>query len=82
MSPALILALLNGLLGAAPQILALFTQATSGKAVSMNDIAAVLNQYGIDRAVLAAQISQLEAAQGIGQTPATTGALSSKPPTA
>jgi len=65
-SPALLLALLQGLMGAAPQILALFTQATAGKPVSMDAVATVLNQYGIDRAVLAAQIAQLEAAANIG----------------
>jgi hypothetical protein len=64
----MILALLQGLLGAAPQILALFSQATSGKPVAMSDVAAILNQYGIDRAVLAAQIAQMEAAAGV--TPA------------
>lgn len=65
MSPALLLALLQGLLGAAPQILSLFQSATSGKPVSMDQVATVLNQYGIDRAVLAAQIAQAEAAAGI-----------------
>jgi hypothetical protein len=66
-SPALLLALLQGLLGAAPQILALFNQASAGKPVTMDTVATVLNQYGIDRAVLAAQIAQLEAAAGIAQ---------------
>jgi hypothetical protein len=74
-SPALLLALLQGLMGAAPQILALFTQASGGKPVSMDAVATVLNQYGIDRAVLAAQIAQLEAQQGIGGTAAQSGAL-------
>jgi hypothetical protein len=64
-SPALLLALLQGLLGAAPQILALFNQATSGKVITMDAVSTVLNQYGIDRAVLAAQIAQLEAAAGL-----------------
>jgi len=67
-SPALLLALLQGLLGAAPQILALFNQATAGKPVPIDAVATILNQYGIDRAVLAAQIAQLEAAAGIGST--------------
>lgn len=67
MSPVLLLALLQGLLGAAPQILALFNQATSGKPVTMDQVATVLNQYGIDRAVLAAQIAQAEAVAGIPQ---------------
>jgi hypothetical protein len=71
-SPALLLALLQGLMGAAPQILALFTQATAGKPVSMDAVATVLNQYGIDRAVLAAQIAQLEAAANIGPGSAAT----------
>jgi hypothetical protein len=70
-SPALLLALLQGLLGAAPQILALFQTATAGKPVTMDQVSTVLNQYGIDRAVLAAQIAQAEAAAGIGTaTPA------------
>lgn len=69
MSPALLFALLQGFLGAAPQLLALYQQATGGKPVTMDQVATVLNTYGIDRAVFAAQISQLEAAAGIPGTP-------------
>jgi hypothetical protein len=61
MSPAMILAILQGVLGAAPQLLALFNQATSGQPVSSTDVAAVLSQYGIDRAVFAAAIDKAEA---------------------
>lgn len=64
MTPAMILAILQGVLGAAPQLLALFSQATAGTPVSHSDVAAVLSQYGLDRAVFAAAIAKAEAAQG------------------
>lgn len=60
MSPALILALLNGVLGAAPQLLALFNRATSGEAVSPAEVQAVLTQYGIDRDALVSAIADAE----------------------
>lgn len=62
MTPIAILALLEGLLGAAPQVLALYNQATSGKPVSADQVSAVLTQYGVDRAVFAAAIAKAEAA--------------------
>jgi hypothetical protein len=62
MTAAMILEILTGLLGAAPQLLALFNQATSGKAVAASDVSAILSQYGVDRAVLSALIAQREAA--------------------
>ena len=65
MTPAAILAILEGLLGAAPSILALFQQATSGKPVSSDQVSAVLSQYGVDRAVFAAAIAKAEAAQAL-----------------
>lgn len=65
MTPAMILALIEGLLGAAPQLLALFTRATAGTPVSVADVSSILSQYGIDRAVFAAAIAKAEAAAGI-----------------
>jgi hypothetical protein len=56
MSPTIILTILQALLGAAPQILALFQQATAGTPVSEAQVDAVLNQYGVDRAALIAAI--------------------------
>lgn len=61
MSPTLILTILQALLGAAPQILALFQQATSGTPVTEAQIEAVLTQYGIDRAALVAAIAASQA---------------------
>jgi hypothetical protein len=74
MTPAVILAILQGLLGAAPEILALFQQATAGSQVSATQINSVLSKYGIDRAVFAAAIAQAEAAKGIGQNAGSAGA--------
>jgi hypothetical protein len=67
MTPAMILAILEGVLGAAPQLLALFQQATAGKAVSATQVSQVLTAYGIDRAVFAAAIAKAEADAGMGQ---------------
>lgn len=82
MTPAMILAILQGLLGAAPALLALFQQASSGGAVSATQVNQVLSQYGIDRAVFAAAIAQAEANKGIGQVsgsaPVTTGQLNNQ----
>lgn len=64
MDPLTILALLNGILGAAPQLLALFQRAQSGTPVSTADVHAVLTQYGIDRAVFAAAIAKAETDAG------------------
>lgn len=61
MTPGVILAILQGLLGAAPEILALFQQATAGTPVSATQVQSVLSQYGVDRAVFAAAIAQAEA---------------------
>jgi hypothetical protein len=66
MDPLTILALLNGILGAAPQLLALFNRATSGTPVSNTEVQAVLSQYGIDRAVFAAAIAKAEADASVG----------------
>ncbi len=70
MTPAMILAILEGVLGAAPQLLALFQQATSGTPVSATQVAAILSQYGIDRAVFAASIAKTEADQAALAKPA------------
>lgn len=56
MTPAMILALLSGLLQAAPEVMALFQKASSGGAVSQSDVQAVLNQYGLAHAQLDADI--------------------------
>lgn len=61
MSAELILALLNGVLGAAPELLALFQKANTGGTVAATDVTAVLSKYGIDRAVFAAAIAAAEA---------------------
>jgi hypothetical protein len=69
MTPAAILEILTGLLGAAPQLLALFHQASGGQAVSASDVSAVLTQYGIDRAILVADIATADATAGGGPSP-------------
>jgi hypothetical protein len=53
----MILALLSGLLQAAPEVMALFQKASSGGAVSQSDIQAVLAQYGIAHSQLDADIA-------------------------
>lgn len=60
MTPAMILAILQGVLGAAPQLLALFQRAQSGQAVSAADVQAVLAQYQLDRDALVAAIAAAE----------------------
>lgn len=71
----MILAILQGLLGAAPSILALFNQASAGSPVSVSQVSAVLSQYGIDRAVFAAAIAKAEADAGSGQQTIAVGTL-------
>jgi hypothetical protein len=63
MSATVILAILQAVLGAAPQLLALFDQAKSGTPVSAADVAAVLSQFNIDNAAFTAAIAAAEAAQ-------------------
>ena len=63
MTPAAILALLEGVLGAAPALLSLYQQAVGGKAVTQSQVSQVLSTYGVDRAVFAAAIAQAEAVQ-------------------
>jgi hypothetical protein len=67
MTAAMILEILTGVLGAAPQLLALFQQATSGKPVAATDVSAILSAYNIDRAVFAAAIATAQANSGIVQ---------------
>lgn len=57
MNPVLILQILEGLLGAAPQVLALFQQASSGTPVTATQVQAALSQYNLDHATLAAAIA-------------------------
>lgn len=65
MTAAAILELLMGILGAAPQLVSLFQQAMAGKPVAATDVNAILSQYGLDRAILAALIAKSEAAAGL-----------------
>lgn len=67
MTPAAILALLNTLLGVAPQLVALYDKAKSGTPVSEADVNAAFAQYNTDSATLVAQIN---AATGAPPTPA------------
>lgn len=69
MNPIMILTILQGLLGAAPQVLALFNQATSGQPVSVDEVKTALSQYGIDHALLVAEIAKAEAASGQAPPP-------------
>lgn len=62
MTPAAILEILMGVLGAAPQLLALFQQATAGKPVAAADVQAILVQYGLDRLALVDAIAKADPA--------------------
>ncbi len=61
MSPAIILAILQSVLGAAPQLLELFSRAKSGIPVSESEVKAVLSQFDIDNAAFSAAIAKAEA---------------------
>lgn len=63
MTAEMIFAILQGVLGAAPELLSLFTQAQSGTPVTASQVSTVLTQYGIDRAVFAAAIATANASQ-------------------
>lgn len=78
MTAAVILEILNGLLGAAPELLALFQTAQSkpGTVVPSTDVQAILAKYGIDRAVFVAAIATAEAKQAaLGASTGTAGGL-------
>lgn len=49
--------ILEGLLGAAPQVFALFQRASSGQPVTKDEVAAALTQYNLDHAILAADVA-------------------------
>ena len=67
MTAEMILAIIQGLTGALPQLIDLFNTVKSGGTASATQVAAVLNQYGIDRAVFAASIAKSEeAAAAVG----------------
>lgn len=57
MNPVLIAQVLEGLLAAAPQVLALYQRATSGEVIPAADVQAVLTQYNLDHATLAALVA-------------------------
>lgn len=57
MSPEMIAAILQALLGAAPQVFQLFQDAKAGKPVSADDVSAVLSQYNTDEVAVLAQIA-------------------------
>lgn len=56
MSAAAILALLDGLLTAAPAVLALFQKAQGGTPVAASEVAAAISNYDTARAALVAAI--------------------------
>ena len=62
MTAAAILALVEGLAGSVPALLALFNKASAGGTVTTADVSAILSQYGIDRAVFVAAIATSQAA--------------------
>jgi hypothetical protein len=56
MTPAAILAILSGLLQAAPEVLALVQKAESGQPVTAADVQAALTSYGVAHTQLDADI--------------------------
>lgn len=57
MNPLVIAQILEGLLGAAPQVFALFQRAKTGEVIAPADVQAVLTQYNLDHALLAADVA-------------------------
>lgn len=57
MTPELIAEILMGLAQAIPELLALFTKANSGTAVSGADVNSIIQKYGVDQAVFSAAIA-------------------------
>lgn len=67
MTAEMILAIIQGVAGALPQLIDLFNTVKSGGTASASQVQAILNQYGIDRAVFAAAIAKSEeAAASVG----------------
>jgi len=62
MTPAAILAILEGLLQAAPTVLSLFQKAQSGGTVTASEVQAAIAGYDTARAELAAAIAAQEKA--------------------
>jgi hypothetical protein len=58
MTAAAILALLDSLLQAAPEVMALFQKAQSGQPVSATDVQTALGNYGIAHTTLDADIKK------------------------
>lgn len=54
--------LLNALAGAIPELLSLFTQATSGTPVTAAQVQAIISKYEIDQAVFTSAIAAAKAA--------------------
>lgn len=57
MTPAAILAIIEGLTQAVPAVLALFQKASSGQPVTAADVQAALTQYGVAHTQLDADIA-------------------------
>lgn len=57
MNPLVILQILEGLLSAAPQVLALFQRAQNGEVISATEVQSVLAQYSLDHALVAADVA-------------------------
>jgi hypothetical protein len=60
MSAVAIAQILATLVGAIPELTALFTQASNGATVTEAQVDAVLSKYAIDRAALLAAIAQAD----------------------
>jgi hypothetical protein len=61
MSAEVIAAILNALAAAIPEVMTLFTQASSGTAVSATQVQAIITKYGVDQAVFTAAIAAAKA---------------------
>lgn len=62
MSAAAIIALITGLTGAIPELVTLIASLQNSSPASAADVLAILQKYGVDRAVFAANIAAAEAA--------------------
>ena len=62
MSAEVIAAILEAFASSIPELMALFTQVTSGTAVSATQIQAIITKYGADQAVFTAAIAAAKAA--------------------
>lgn len=62
MGAAQIAMIASALLQAAPEMFSLYQRAVSGDTVTADEVQAVLSQYGVDQAVLTADIEAKKAA--------------------